>query len=174
VTTPLPAVLTFPDFYAGGYPDIEILLQSLFQPLVGTQQNTDGSWTPCYVVTFLPDPDIYNAWLDQGFGYLRVYRMGGKINYDQNRDEPRVAIAGLTRRRDDSWYLIEFVRQMLNAFQRGGTVPGTPYELTMAGEVVGPQQIPEIIQDDRLVQLTFELHVKKPKALPNYRVALGL
>lgn len=173
MTTPAPNYLTFPDWYEGGYPDIEILLQLLFQPLLGTVQNTDGSWTPTYVVTWLPEPDTYDPWLDSGCAYLRAYRMGGGINYDQNRDEPRVALAAVTRRRDDSWYLIEFVRQVLNAYQRPGRIAGAPgVTLTMAGEVVGPQQIPEIIQDDRLVQITAGFHVAKP-GIPNYVSSLN-
>lgn len=172
MTTPAPAYLSFPDWYKGGFPDVEILMQLLFQPLVGTSQNPEGSWTPTDVVTFLPEPNTYNAQLSSG-AYLRVYRMGGRINFDQNKDETRVAIAALTRRRDDSWYLIEFVRQVLNCYQRGGIIPGAPGVMVwMAGEVVGPQQIPEIIQDDRLVQITVELHTKK--SIPNYRAVNGL
>lgn len=173
MTTPAPANITFPDWYQGGYPDVEMLMQLLFQPLLGTVQNADGSWTPTYVVTWLPTPDVYNPWLDNGCAYLRAYRMGGGINYDNNSDEPRVAIAAVTRRRDDSWYLIEFVRQVLNAYQRGGTVPGAPgVMLYMAGEVVGPQQVPEIIQDDRLVQITVGFRVKKPT--PDYKKFLDI
>lgn len=176
MTTPLPANLTFPDWYAGGFPDIEMLMQKLFQPMLGTIQTPNdptSAYAPTYVVSYLPQPAIYNPWLDQGYGYLRAYRMGGGINFDQNRDEPRVALAALTRRRSDSWYLIEFVRQILNAYQRGGQVPGVPgVTLWMAGEGVGPQQIPEIIENDRLVQITVALHTKRA-GLPDYKRLLN-
>lgn len=169
MTTPTPSNITFPDWYAGGYPDIEMLMQVLFQPLLGTSQNTDGSWNPTYVVTYLPNPAIYNPWLDSGNAYLRAYRIGGAFNDAEKRDEPRVALAALTRSRDTSWYLIEFVRQVLVCYERGGAVAGAPgVTLYYAGEVVGPQQTPEIIQDDRLVQITVGLQTKKP-GLPHYK-----
>lgn len=173
MTTPTPPGLYFPDWYQGGSPDIEILMQLLFQPLLGTAEIPDANgnlaWSPTYVVTYLPNPDVYDPWLKAGYAYLRAYRMGGPFNYDQKRDEPRVAIAALTQSRDTSWYLLEFVRQVLNAYEDGATVDGAPgVTLWMAGEVVGPQQIPEIIQDDRLVQITVGLQTRKP-GLPKYK-----
>lgn len=172
MTTPAPQGLHFPDWYEGGYPDIEILMQLLFQPLLGTAQIPDANgnlaWSPTYVVSWLPNPDVYNPWLDSGNAYLRAYRMGGGINYDQRRDQPRVALAALTRSRDTSWYLMEFVRQVLNGYQNGAPVAGaTGITLWMAGELAGPQQIPEIIQDDRLVQTTVELQTRRP--IPDYK-----
>lgn len=150
-----------------------MLMQTLFQPLLGTTQIPDANgnlaWSPTYVVTYLPNPDVYDPWLNQGNAYLRAYRMGGGFNHTERRDEPRVALAALTRSRDTSWYLIEFVRQVLNGYQSGGTVDGAPgVTLWMAGEVVGPQQIPEIIEDDRLVQITVGLQTRLP-GLPKYK-----
>lgn len=173
MTTPTPGGLHFPPWYEGGNPDAEILMQLLFQPMLGTSQIADANgilaWSPTYVVTWLPNPDVYNPWLNQGNAYLRAYRMGGPFNYEQKRDEPRVALAALTRSRDTSWYLIEFVRQVLNGYEDGGTVDGAPgVTLWMAGEAAGPQQIPEIIQDDRLVQITVGLQTRKP-GLPKYK-----
>jgi len=164
VTTPAPNLITYPSWYRGGYPDIEALMINLFQPLLGGVQ----------VVSWLPTPDVYDTQLGAGRGFLRACRTGGKICYDQKRDEPRVQIAALTRIRDESWQMIEFVRQILDAFQKGGVVPGTTTSFELAGEVVGPQLIPELIQDDRLVPVTFEFHVPKPKGLPNYRLSLGI
>jgi hypothetical protein len=156
--------ITYPAWYKGGNTDIEMLVSSLFTPLIGGVE----------VVSWLPDANTYNAQLSSGGGYLRTYRVGGRFNFDQNRDETRAQIAALTRSRDESWYMIEFVRQTLFAFAFGANVPGTGVRLTMAGEVIGPQQIPELIQDDRLVPITVELHTARPKGLPNYRASLGL
>ncbi|WP_439896633.1 phage tail termination protein [Mycobacterium malmoense] len=160
-------MITYPSWWKGGYPDIEVVLDTLFEsPQVGL-----GG---VQVVNWLPPANTYESVLSSGQGYLRTYRTGGKINYDQKRDEPRAQIAALTRSRDASWELIEFVRQILDAFQKGGVVPGTTTSIELAGEVVGPQLIPELIQDDRLVPVTFEFHVPKPKGLPNYRLQLGI
>jgi hypothetical protein len=153
----------FPVWWQGGYPDIEKLMRALFQPLL----------TNVEVVSWLPKPDVYETQLSAGKGYLRCYRTGGKINRDQNRDEPKVQLAALTRHRDDSWELIEFARQVGEAFIRGALVPGTPTQLECSGEVVGPQLIPELIADDRLVPITLEFYTWRPRDF-KYRQALGL
>lgn len=163
--------LTFPGFpeYAGGYPNIENLLKTAFSPLL------DGSGiTPTY---WLPKPTKIEEYFDAGGkGYLRMFRTGGAINPIERRDEPRVQLAGLTRSRDDSWELIEMVRQVLTEGYgaAASVVPGTIHKLQASGEVVGPQLIPELLQDDRLVPITVEFYTWRRKGLPNYRQALGL
>lgn len=159
--------ITLPDWYQGGYPDIEKLVRTLFQPMM-----PDIS-----VVSWLPKPSVYEDVLKNSEGFLRCYRTGGSVNRPEKRDEPRVQFAALTRSRDDSWELIEFVRQVLEAFGEGNgstkVVPGTSTMLGCPGEVVGPQLIPELLQDDRLVPVTFELWTKRPNGL-KYSQALGL
>lgn len=157
----------FPDWWPatdGGYPNVQKLLRTLFTPLLTGVEAT--SW--------LPKPSVYEAQLTSGDGYLRFYRTGGRINREQNRDEPRVQAAALTRSSDDSWELIEFVRQVLEQFAEPAPVPGTTQLLQCAGELIGPQLIPELVADGRLVPVTFELHTWRPKGLPNYQRALGL
>ncbi len=164
--------LTFPGFpqYQGGYPNIENLLKTVFTPLL------EGSGIePTY---WLPKPDKIAEFFSAGGGkgYLRMYRTGGAINPLQSRDEPRVQFAAMTPARDDSWELIEFVRQVVQEGygHAAAIVKGTPHKLQTSGEVVGPQLIPELIQDDRLVPITVEFYTWRPKGLPNYRQALGL
>lgn len=159
----------FPDWWpvgAGGYPNIQKLTRTVF----------DGLLTNVEVTSWFPEPDVYEAQLAAGGGYLRTYRTGGRINRDEGRDEPKVQFAALTRSSDESWELIEFVRQTLEeGYGRAMTVvPGTIHQLFAAGEVVGPQLIPGLIADDRLVPITYELHTKRPKGLPNYRQLLGV
>ena len=157
----------FPDWWPvgnGGFPNVQKLTRALFVPLL----------TGVDVTSWLPKPSVYEQQLSSGGGYLRFYRTGGRINREQNRDEPRVQVAALTRSSDDSWELIEFTRQILEQFADAAPVPGTPHKLHCAGELVGPQLIPELVADDRLVPVTFELHTWRPKGLPNYQRALGL
>lgn len=162
----------YPDWYgngdpsSGGYPNIENLLKTLFEPQL----------SGVLITYWLPDEAIIEAILNSGGGILRLFRMGGKINQAEKRDEPNVQAAALTKSRDDSWELIEFVRTgVLQQFtEAAAIVPGTIHKLHCAGELVGPQLIPEQFRDERLVPVTFTLHTWKPKGLPNYRQALGL
>lgn len=160
-------MITLPGWYKGGYPDVEKLTRIWFQSMLPGVS----------VVSWLPKPTVYEQVLETSEGFLRCYRTGGKINRAEKRDEPKVQFAALTRSRDDSWELIEFVRQTLEALGDGNgstdVIPGTTQKLGVPGEVVGPQLIPELLQDDRLVPVTFELWTHKPDGL-HYRQALGL
>lgn len=157
--------VTLPVWYTGGYPDIEKLLTNWLQPMLSVS-----------VVSWLPKPAVYEEVLQTTEGFLRIYRTGGKINRPEKRDEPRVQFAALTRSRDDSWTLIEFVRQCLEAFgdTNSSTTVIASTKIGCPGEVVGPQLIPELLQDDRLVPITFELWTSRPDGLDKYRQALGL
>lgn len=155
-------MIGYPNWWRGGYPDIEKLLATLFSPLL----------TGVTVTHWLPAQDVIEASLANGDAYLRIYRTGGKINREQNRDEPNVQIAALSHSRDASWELVEFIRTgVLEQYDEASIVPGTTHQLRCPGEVVGPQLIPEQLRDDRLVPITFAFHTWKPKGL-RYRQAL--
>lgn len=158
-------MVSFPPWWKGGYPDVEKLLaKSLIQPWLGDVKVE--YWLPADALEQIQD----------GVEFLRVRRIGGRINLNEKRDEPVVQFAALTKSRDISYELIEFVRSgVLEPFMEAvAIVPGTPHKLGCEGEIVGPQSIPESIRDERLVPSTFVLHTWKPKGLPNYRQALGL
>lgn len=158
--------LTLPDWWVGGFPNIENLLKGLLTPLLGA--NTQATY-------WLPTQDVYEQQLSDGKGYLRIYRTGGKINRDENRDEPKVQFAALTRSRDESWELIEFTRQVGEAFLKKAVVPSTTTPLECTGEVVGPQLVPELFRDDRLVPITLEFYTwRAGDFTQKYRQALGL
>lgn len=159
-------MIGYPVWYEGGCPDVEKVMRTLFAPLLSGVE----------VVSWLP-PD-YPSHLGSGGAYLRVFRLGGRLNIDNRAwiDEARVQFAALSNSRDDSWQLMEFVRQVLYAYREGGHVTGSSSTTFIAvpGELVGPQLIPEQLRDERLVPVTFEIYVNRPKGLPNYRQALEL
>lgn len=159
-------MIGYPAWYEGGCPDVEAVMRDLFLGLL----------TGVEVVSWMP-PD-YASKLATGVSYLRVFRLGGRINVDSRAwvDETRIQFAALSASRDDSWHLIEFVRQVLYMFRDGGHVVGqsTTTFIAVPGEVVGPQLFPEQMRDERLVPVTFEVHTDRPKGLPNYRQELGL
>lgn len=148
-----------------GFPNIENLLKTLFTPMISGVTVT--YWLPS-------DESIIEDTLASGGGFLRIYRTGGRTNYEQNRDEPNVQLAALTKSRDASWDLIEFARTgVLSQFEKAAVVPGTQHQLKCEGEVVGPQIIPELMRDERLVPATFTLHTWRLKS-NSLRQAIGL
>jgi hypothetical protein len=153
-----------PDWWRGGFPDVEKLLKTLYTPHLSNVQ----------FVPYLPKPDTYEATLQAGGAFVRFARIGGRINFDQVRDEPRVQAAVISRSRETSWELVEFIRQTLwDGFKKGAVVPTTTVMLQMSEEVLGPQLIPENIVEPRLVPITVGLHTWRT-AGTHYRQALGL
>ncbi len=158
-------MITYPDWYHGGFPDAEVLMETLFTPLL-------SGVTP---VKWLPAESVIESTLKSGDGYLRIYRTGGRINFEQNRDEPNVQFVAMTKSRDESWRLIEFVRQVLSQFvKQSALVPGTTHVLGCAGELLGPNLTPGEMRDERLVPATFTLQTWGPGGLDKYGQALGL
>lgn len=156
----------FSELDAGRYPNIENVLCDFLSDKVGDDVE---------VTYWLPPPDVYVPHLDAGRGYLRLFRTGGRINREQKRDEPRVQIAALTPSRDDSWVLIEHIRQFGEVLETPAVLPGTTIKLQCTGEVVGPQLLPEQYRDDRLVPITLEFRTWRTRDLSNqYRQAFGL
>ncbi|CAN5147254.1 hypothetical protein BH11ACT6_BH11ACT6_34920 [soil metagenome] len=137
----------YPDWYQGGYPDVEAILKEYFSQLL----------TGVTVVSYLEQDYVQR--LQDGEAFLRIARTSGHINGDQNRDEARIQTAALTPSRDDSWELIEFVRQVYDAINhRGGLTLGGAL-IRQTGEVVGPQLIPEQIRESRLVPATHDIWI---------------
>ena len=157
--------LVLPGWYdpSKACPNVETdILRPLFQPHLSNVN----------VVSWIPKPDVYQAVLDSGGGYLRTYRTGGPWNDAQKRDQPIVQFAALMGSRDDSWTLIGLVRDVLREFtKQTGVVNG--FKLSVGGEVAGPALIPELLQDDKLVPITVQLYTW-PKGVPDYSTALGL
>ena len=153
-----------PDWWHGGFPDVEKLLKALYAPHL-----SDVEFVP-----YLPKAQTYEAQLQAGKAFVRFARTGGRVNWEQVRDEPRVQIAVISRSRELSWELVEFMRQTLwSGFRKGALVPGTTHMLQMSEEVLGPQLIPDSIAEPRLGPITVGLFTWKPGAT-NYRQALGL
>jgi hypothetical protein len=164
----------FPAWYQGGFVDIERLLMDWFAELAPGL--TPLTWFP-------PENEVLEN-IQAGTIYLRIFRSGGRIVLDEDEqtevDRTHVQFAAMSASRDLSWEVIEFVRNMLYTFKRGGARMVTPSNysvITCRGEIVGPTLTPEAFRDWRLVPTTFELDVQRRKGLPSfskYGAELGL
>jgi hypothetical protein len=165
----------FPAWYEGGFVDIERLLTDWFAALLPAI--TCLTWFP-------PEEELLYQ-IEQGTIYLRIFRSGGRIVFDEesgdgNVDRSHVQFAGMSASRDLSWEVIEFVRNVLYCFKRGGarmTTASTYATITCIGEVTGPMLTPEAFRDQRLVPITFELDSQRRKGVPSfskYGAELGL
>lgn len=104
---------------------------------------------------------------------VRVYRGGGATDVGALSDPASVQVASIADTREESWELMEFCRQWLLSYNRGGTVfraDGSTTLVDCIEELVGPQQVPELSPDKRLVPLTFRVICRRPRGLPDYQV----
>jgi hypothetical protein len=164
----------FPPWYEGGFVDIEWLLMDYFGGLL--------SGVTC--LTWLPPEKEALEQIQLGTIYLRIFRSGGRIVRGEANegsvDRAHVQFATYSASRDLSWEVIEFVRQVLYCFDRGGSRMQTASQyavITCNGEIVGPALVPEAFRDPRLVPVTFELESQRRKGLPSfdkYGADLGL
>lgn len=177
--------VAYPAWWRGGRWDVERLVGSLFmfadngaaQGLTGVTVEPWNTWVQIA-------PDDREAWLAQGNAYLLAHRMGGSVSRRKEQwvDVSIVTIAAMTQSRDASNELMAYVTDVLVEFDEGGDVAmQKPHRsgaasafLTVPGEIVGPQLLPEQVGDDRLIPATWELHVDRPRGLPNSREHLGL
>lgn len=172
---PAPSLLPgFPDWWKGGFVDIERLLSEWYEERLS--RVTVLNWFP-------PDNELLTA-IENGTIYLRIFRSGGRIVFDEDGegevDRPHVQFAAMSASRDLSWEVIEFVRNTLYPFARGGgrMITTNFYAVvTCRGEIVGPALTAEAFRDQRLVPVTFELETQRRKGLPSfskYGAELGL
>lgn len=169
---PLPSTMPgFPDWYEGGFVDIEWLLQGYFSQLLSNVVCL--GWLP-------PEQELLHAIEEDRTIYLRIFRSGGRIIKGEGGkgdvDRAHVQFAALSASRDLSWEVIEFVRQVLYCYLGGGgriSVDDLYAVISVQGEIVGPTLTPEAFRDPRLVPVTFELDVQRRKGLPSFSKYAG-
>lgn len=167
--------LTFPEWWEGGFPDRERVVMDALRPVlnlidvydINGALVMDGS-TPRRPFACTSLPDNYRERLP----VVRFYRGGGAADAGIMRDPASVQVATICDTREESWELMEFCRQWLLSYAKGGTVIREDNSKTLIDcveELVGPQQIVELAPDKRMVPLSFRVVCRKPRGLPDYQ-----
>lgn len=173
--------ISYPSWWKGGRWDIERLLSDLF---TFDQNAAAADLTNVRVERMFVKIEGQEAHLAAGGGFLLVHRRNGRLNKTTRQwtDETITDLATLTASPDQSLTLNSYITSVLEEYDDGGTVyRSTPHPsglsttfMKVPGEVVGPQLIPELLRDERIVPSTWEIHADRPRGLPDYREALGL
>jgi len=154
--------IVFPDWYAGGWSDRELLMLDLTQRWLDELTPTGVS------CTWIPD-DIETL-LAEGRVVARVHR--GGLGADGIVDAAAIQVAVITASRADSWAAMEYLRQMILSYTHGGPVrreDGSISLISFVEEINGPQQIEEMdLDDERIVPATFRIESKLPDTVPDY------
>ena len=174
-------MIVYPAWWQGGRWNIERLIRDLF-----THPANQSALDPAQlrVERFFTKQSDREAWIGEGKAYLLVHRRGGRLNMTTlpGTDETITDLVALSADADESDALMEYVAEVMCSFEDGGTVARSSPHLSglsttfmsVPGEVVGPQLIPELTRDERFVPTTWNVHAARPHGLPNYREALGL
>lgn len=173
-------MIVFPDWYKGGWPDREVVCQDAVRPFTdvldvyrlapggGQEQvlNADDSPRRPFLCSWLPDD--YPAKLP----VVRFYRGGGATDLGKLRDPASVQVGVIASTRDDSWEILDYIRQVMLALPRAGGMvrrrDGSWTLVSGVGELVGPEMIPELNPDDRLVVHTLAVDCRLPRDVPDY------
>ncbi len=145
--------LTFPEWWDGGFPDIELVCREILKPALA-------------VVT--PSPDVV-SWLPENYKtyipIVSVARLPGEPDEDNREDNPQVLVSCICETRADSWELAEYVRQILLSYSKGtSSVPlpnGRVALVTGVRETEGPMLSPLSDVDERIVPMTFLISTKR-------------
>lgn len=154
-------MITFPDWYEGGYPDAELVMLDLTQTFL-------DMLTPAGIAVSYLTAD-HTEKVNAGVPVVRVYRGGASA--DGLFDPAAVQLATIASTRTDSWAVMEYLRQVMRSYEHGGDVrreDGSYTVIQSVTEIVGPQQLPELNPDHRLVPATFRVTFRAPRELPDY------
>lgn len=159
-------MISFPDWYKGGFEDTEDAICDYFEFLLGNS---------VFICTWLPPGHYTPTDEDEGGTQptLRILRQPGKFDDQTRLDHALIQITAFAETRDDVVKLNDFVRAMMDplVFVRF-PIPrkdGSVTKFSSAEEWLGPQSFPERIVDDKFIPATYKLPIRKPRNLPNYR-----
>lgn len=150
-------MIRFPDWYTGGWAERMALTRDMLEP---------------WLALCDPVPQVA-VWLPTGYGgptpIVQVYR--GGLGAHGLFDPALVQLGVIGDGLDESEQLSEYCRQALLSWERGGPVRRRDGSLTQVhhvAEEVGPQLLPELNPDKRLVTTAFVITLRKPGSTPDY------
>ena len=157
-----------PNWYeVPGFPLAESAVKALFVPLFPT--GVDGA---VEVVNQLPDGIVDTGW----FGRMLFVARGDGVG-DIRKDQAAMQIAAITNSPTDSQALIRFIRDLLVCVEDPIEVEledGDAATITAVREITGPEEIPGLEYDERIVPATFLFTFDNPLSTPDYSDHLGI
>ena len=159
-----------PNWYRPGLPLAEDAVKALLAPLFPTTVTDPGG--PVQVINQLPDEMFGTGWMGR---LLYIARFGGAA--DIRRDQAAIQIAAATNSRTESLILNGFVRDVLVCIEDDVhvTLPdGRGATICDAKETTGPEEVPGVEFDERIVPSTFLFTFDNPLEIPDYSDHLGL
>lgn len=163
------AIPWLPNWYVPSWPSAEDAVLALYRPLFPT-----GVGGAVQVVNQLPDDEASTGWTGR---ILFVARAGGAA-VTVRHDQAAMQIAAITDSRADSLILSGFVRDINTSIEddeievelAGGSVA----TITEVTEIAGPEEVPGMEYDERIIPATYLFTFANPLETPDYSGYLGL
>ncbi len=158
-----------PDWYVPGWPSAEDAVKALYRPVFPT-----GVAGAVQVVNQLPDDELDTGWQGR---LLFVARAGG-ATVSVRHDQAAMQIAAITDSRADSLILAGFVRDINTSIEDDEIEVeldnGSVVTITEVTEIAGPEEVPGIEYDERIIPATYLFTFAYPLETPDYSGYLGL
>lgn len=160
----------------GGFPDRELVTRYLLQPVLNLIGVLDSNGDPILDEGVPRRPEVVShlpADYTKLLPLIRVYRGGGAADRGALADPASVQLATICDTREESWALAEFIRQWMLSYSRGGPVKNPDGSYTLVDEIAelnGPQLVPELNPDIRMIPITYRVQCRRPRGLPDYQV----
>lgn len=141
------------------YHNIEDVMMARFTDVIGGVKCV--YWMPT-------DEQTQQVLFDDSEAFLRIFRVGGEVDYENRTLIHRVQFAAISESRNTSWRILAFVQRVLYSYERASDVvmpDGKKVSVTFLGETLGPILDPQQIRDARLVPVTVEVSTPWPKGV---------
>lgn len=169
--------VTFPTWWT---PEVRARVNALkIEDVMMARFSEDNiGWSGVLPVYWLPtDEQTQQVIFADSESFLRIYRVGGEVDFDNARTIHRVQFAAISEDRNLSGDILALVQWVLYAYADTSyvTMPGgAKVAVKFNGETLGPILDPQQIRDARLVPMTVEVETPWPKGLPKIRDFLDL
>ncbi len=158
-----------PSWYVPGWPSAEDAVKALYRPVFPT-----GVAGAVRVVNELPDDEAGTGWTGR---ILFIARAGG-ATVSVRHDQAAMQIAAITDSRADSLILSGFVRDINTSIEDDEIEVeldnGTVATITEVLEIAGPEEVPGMEYDERIIPATYLVTFANPLETPDYSGYLGL
>lgn len=157
-----------PDWYVvPGWPSAEDAVKALFAPMFPAVP--DG----VQVVNQLPDDEAGTGWA----GRILFIARGGGATVSPRHDQAAMQLAAITGSRADSLLLSGFVRDICDSIKDDQTEveldDDTIATITEVVEIAGPEEVPGMEYDERIIPATYLFTFANALQTPDYSRYIG-
>lgn len=161
--------VTFPAWWTPELQNIVNNAHNIEDVMMARFSEDNIGWSGVLPVYWIPTDEVTQQILfDASEAFLRIFRVGGEIDFENRTLIHRVQFAAVSEDRNISWRILALVQRVLYSYERASYVvmpDNSKVLVTFLGETLGPILDPQQIRDARLVPVTVEVATPWPKGV---------